>query len=91
MQPVADNSIESEPLVPPRKNIPGTDIPDEGIPEDARRRGLGPTPHENEELRIHGAQVPKENPEPHPVQPFLPNDIRPPGITAPPVPVTRPA
>lgn len=28
-----DNSIQVEPLAPPQKNIPGTNIPDEGVPE----------------------------------------------------------
>jgi hypothetical protein len=54
-----DRHVEREPLPPPeRPNIPGTNIPDESIPEEGRVHPLGPTPHENEDPEIHGAQVP---------------------------------
>jgi hypothetical protein len=47
LNPSADSDIQTEPLPPPTRNIPGTDIPDRGIPENARRRPLGPTPNEH--------------------------------------------
>jgi len=83
-----DRDIQTEPLPPPTPNIPGTDIPDRGIPEDARRRPLGPTPNEHADEGI-AVGPPDRNVDPGIDRPRIPQDKITPGLRSPEDPAAR--